>query len=60
MQSDENANVRPVKTKSGNKIDPAMAFIISHTRAYVDAENYIDINQTVADELAQFAEMLGV
>lgn len=60
VQSDENANVRPVKTKSGNKIDPAMAFIISHTRAYVDSENYIDINQTVADELAQFAEMLGV
>lgn len=60
VQTDENMNVRPVKSKSSNKIDPAMALIIAHTRAYVDAENYIDINQTVADELAQFEKMLGV
>ncbi len=60
VQSDENANIRPVKNKSSNKIDPAMALIISHTRAYVDAENYININTTVENELEEFTKMLGV
>lgn len=59
VQYDDNANVRPSKAKSSNKIDPAMAFIIAHTRAYVDAENYININEVVADELEQFSKMLG-
>ena len=36
-----------------------MAFIIAHTRAYVDAENYININEVVAGELEQFSKMLG-
>ncbi len=60
VQSDENMNIRPVKSKSSNKIDPAMALIIAHTRAYTDAENYVDINKTVADELARLKETLGV
>lgn len=60
VQSDVNANVRPVKLKAGNKIDPAMALIIAHTRAFVDAENYIDLNQTVSEQLEQFRKVLGV
>lgn len=60
VQSDENANVRPVKNKSSNKIDPAMALIVAHTRAYADAENYIDVNESFEDELSRITQMLGV
>ena len=60
VQTDENANVRPTKAKSGNKIDPAMALIIAHTRAHVDDKNYININESVAEQLAAINKMLGV
>lgn len=44
---DENANVRPAKSKSNKKIDPAMSLIIAHTRAYTHSENYIDAAQQI-------------
>lgn len=59
VQKDENENVRPNKAKCTNKIDPAMAMIISHTRAYTHDENYIDNNKSVADELEKINAMLG-
>ena len=55
---DENGNVRPNKAKSINKIDPAMALIIAHTRAYTHELNYVDVNAIAAAQLAEYEEML--
>lgn len=57
---DENENIRPNKAKCSNKIDPAMAMIIAHTRAYTDSENYVDINAVVEKELEQLMNMVGI
>lgn len=59
-QSDENDNIRPSKAKSSSKIDPAMALIIAHTRAYSDAENYVNINANFENELREISSILGV
>ena len=55
---DENGNVRPNKAKSINKIDPAMALIIAHTRAYTHELNYVDVNAIAEAQLAEYEEML--
>lgn len=59
VSSDENGNIRPNKAKSINKIDPAVALIIAHTRAYTDKDNYVDINEIVVEQLAEFEKILG-
>lgn len=59
VSSDENENIKPNKKLSRFKIDPAAALINAHTRAYTDAENYVDINKVVEDELEELQKMLG-
>ena len=58
VESDVNGNIRPNKEKASNKIDPAMALIIAHTRAYTDAENYVDMNSLVSEQLAALQDMM--
>lgn len=58
VESDVNGNIRPTKEKAMSKIDPAMALIIAHSRAYTDAENYVDMNSLVAEQLQALGEML--
>ena len=59
VTSDENGNIRPNKAKSINKIDPAVALITAHTRAYTDEDNYVDINKIAEEQLAEFEKILG-
>lgn len=57
LTGDENDNVRPNKKRSPFKIDPAMALVIAHTRAYTHDENYVDINSVIEDELDRINQL---
>lgn len=59
INSDENDNVRPNKKRSRFKIDPAMALIIAHTRAFTHDENYPDMNECMENALDELEEYLG-
>ena len=59
LSYDENDNVRPNKKRSRFKIDPAMALIIAHTRAYTHDENYIDVNKYMDSALSEMEEYLN-
>lgn len=59
VNMDENGNIRPNKAKSINKIDPAAALIIAHSRAYTDADNYVNINRIAEEQLEMYQKMLG-
>lgn len=58
LTTDENDNVRPNKKRSRFKIDPAMAMVIAHTRAYTHDENYISTSEYLKNELDELEEYL--
>lgn len=58
LTSDENDNVRPNKKKSRYKIDPAMAMIIAHTRAYTHDENYPNVGEYISGAIDELEEYL--
>ena len=55
MESDANANIKPNKKKSSNKIDPAVAALIAFGTFQAEHEDFaFDMSETHKQRLAAF------
>ncbi|MEQ9926990.1 terminase TerL endonuclease subunit [Pectobacterium brasiliense] len=55
METDANANIKPNKKKSANKIDPAVAFLMSFGTWQAEHEDFaFDMSETQKERLSVF------
>ncbi|MBD2816169.1 terminase large subunit, partial [Xenorhabdus sp. Flor] len=55
METDANANIKPNKKKSANKIDPAIAFLMSFGTWQIEHEEFaFRLNEEQQDRLKTF------
>ncbi len=55
METDANANIKPNKKKSANKIDPAVAFLMSFGTWQAEHEDFaFDMSESQKERLAVF------